>query len=115
MEAAEVTDETPELDQLNGYGDDEDDAAEADDLDEADGFDEDDEYWARLLHSWAEEQGVTALPESRDLANGLLKEVAGGTGGDQRIDGPAGQHAGDAERGERVGRCLEKRGFQRPR
>ncbi len=41
-----------------------------------DGFDEDDEYWARLLHQWAEEQAITALPESRELANGLLKEVA---------------------------------------
>ena len=41
-----------------------------------DGFDEDDEYWARLLHQWAEEQAIAALPESRDLANGLLKEVA---------------------------------------
>ena len=38
-----MTDETPELDQLNGYGDDEDDAAEADDLDEAGGFDEDED------------------------------------------------------------------------
>src|SRR5882724_7377478 len=27
-----------------------------------DGFDEDDEYWARLLHQWAEEQAIAALP-----------------------------------------------------
>ena len=27
-----------------------------------DGFDEDDEYWARLLHQWAEEQAIAAAP-----------------------------------------------------
>ena len=40
------------------------------------GFDEDDEYWARTLNSWAEEQGVEPLDVARDLANGLLKDVA---------------------------------------
>ncbi len=41
-----------------------------------DGFDEDDEYWARTLDSWAEEQGFPPLDEARELANGVLKDVA---------------------------------------
>src|SRR4051812_35322741 len=40
------------------------------------GFDEDDDYWARTLANWAEEQGFPPLDEARDLANGLLTEVA---------------------------------------
>jgi DNA-directed RNA polymerase subunit beta' len=39
-------------------------------------FDEDDEYWARTLGSWAEEQGIPALDEARVLAGGLLADVA---------------------------------------
>jgi DNA-directed RNA polymerase subunit beta' len=40
------------------------------------GFDEDDEYWARTLNNWAEEQGQPVLDEARGLAGGLLGEVA---------------------------------------
>ncbi len=39
-------------------------------------FDEDDEYWARTLNNWAEEQGLPPLDESRTLAGGLLAEVS---------------------------------------
>jgi DNA-directed RNA polymerase subunit beta' len=39
-------------------------------------FDEDDEYWARTLNNWAEEAGLAVLEEARELASGLLKDVA---------------------------------------
>ena len=39
-------------------------------------FDEDDEYWARTLSTWAEEQGIPTLEEARVLAGGLLTDVA---------------------------------------
>ena len=35
-------------------------------------FDEDDEYWARTLSTWAEEQGIPTLEDARVLAGGLL-------------------------------------------
>ena len=40
-----------------------------------DGFDDDDEYWARMLNAWAEEQGFS-LAEDRLAAGGLLAEIA---------------------------------------
>ena len=40
-----------------------------------DGFDDDDEYWARMLNAWAEEQGFS-LAEDRLVAGGLLAEIA---------------------------------------
>jgi len=40
-----------------------------------DGFDDDDEYWARMLNVWAEEQGFE-LATDRQLAGGLLGEIA---------------------------------------
>ncbi|HEY7196166.1 MAG TPA: DNA-directed RNA polymerase subunit beta' [Gaiellaceae bacterium] len=40
-------------------------------------FDEDDEFWARGLVSWAEEQGLPTLEEARPLVGGLFVEVAG--------------------------------------
>src|SRR6476619_1132488 len=39
-------------------------------------FDEDDEYWARTLTAWAEEQGIPTLEEARVLAGGLLTDAA---------------------------------------
>jgi DNA-directed RNA polymerase subunit beta' len=39
-------------------------------------FDEDDEFWARGLSSWAEEQGLPTLEEARKLVGGMLAEVA---------------------------------------
>jgi DNA-directed RNA polymerase subunit beta' len=39
-------------------------------------FDEDDEYWVRTLNNWAEENGFPVLEEARELAGGLLREVA---------------------------------------
>jgi DNA-directed RNA polymerase subunit beta' len=39
------------------------------------GFDDDDEYWARMLLVWAEEQEYV-LDTARDLASGLLRDVA---------------------------------------
>ncbi len=39
-------------------------------------FDEDDEFWARGLAAWAEEQGLPTLEESRSLASGIFTEVA---------------------------------------
>ncbi|HMG98480.1 MAG TPA: hypothetical protein VK546_06130, partial [Gaiellales bacterium] len=41
-----------------------------------DGFDEDDEYWARTLAAWADDQGFPQLDEARELASGVLKDVA---------------------------------------
>ena len=40
-----------------------------------DGFDDDDEYWARMLNAWAEEQGFS-LAEDRLAGGGLLAEVS---------------------------------------
>jgi DNA-directed RNA polymerase subunit beta' len=40
-------------------------------------FDEDDEFWARGLLSWAEEQGLPPLEEARKLVGGLFVDVAG--------------------------------------
>ncbi len=40
------------------------------------GFDEDDDFWARGLGNWAEEQGVPPLEEARELVGGLFVEVA---------------------------------------
>ena len=39
-------------------------------------FDEDDEFWARGLLAWAEEQGLPALEDARKLVAGLFVEVA---------------------------------------
>jgi DNA-directed RNA polymerase subunit beta' len=39
-------------------------------------FDEDDEFWARGLAAWAEEQGLPTLDEARSLASGIFTEVA---------------------------------------
>jgi DNA-directed RNA polymerase subunit beta' len=39
-------------------------------------FDEDDEFWARGLAAWAEEQGLPTLEETRTLAGGIFTEVA---------------------------------------
>jgi DNA-directed RNA polymerase subunit beta' len=39
-------------------------------------FDEDDEFWARGLAAWAEEQGLPTLEEARSLASGIFVEVA---------------------------------------
>ncbi len=39
-------------------------------------FDEDDDFWARGLSNWAEEQAVPPLEEARELVGGLFKEVA---------------------------------------
>jgi DNA-directed RNA polymerase subunit beta' len=40
-------------------------------------FDEDDEFWARGLLAWAEEQGLPPLEEARTLVSGLFVDVAG--------------------------------------
>ena len=39
-------------------------------------FDEDDEFWARGLVSWAEEQGLPPLEDARKLVGGLFVDVA---------------------------------------
>jgi len=39
-------------------------------------FDEDDDFWARGLSLWAEEQGLPSLAEVRELASGLFCELA---------------------------------------
>jgi DNA-directed RNA polymerase subunit beta' len=39
-------------------------------------FDEDDDFWARGLSNWAEEQGLPPLEEARELVGGLFVEVA---------------------------------------
>jgi DNA-directed RNA polymerase beta' subunit len=39
-------------------------------------FDEDDEFWARGLSAWAEEQGLPPLDEARGLVGGMLAQVA---------------------------------------
>jgi DNA-directed RNA polymerase subunit beta' len=40
------------------------------------GFDEDDDFWARGLANWAEEQAVPTLEEVRALVGGLFVEIA---------------------------------------
>ncbi len=40
------------------------------------GFDEDDEFWARGLSNWAEDQVVPTLDEARSLAGGILPGLA---------------------------------------
>jgi DNA-directed RNA polymerase subunit beta' len=39
-------------------------------------FDEDDEFWARGLSAWAEEQGLPTLEEARGLVGGIFADVA---------------------------------------
>ncbi len=39
-------------------------------------FDEDDDFWARGLANWAEEQGQPPLEQARELVGGLFVEVA---------------------------------------
>jgi DNA-directed RNA polymerase beta' subunit len=39
-------------------------------------FDEDDEFWARGLVAWAEEQGLPTLDEARTLVGGLFVDVS---------------------------------------
>jgi DNA-directed RNA polymerase subunit beta' len=40
------------------------------------GFDEDDEFWARGLSNWAEDQVLPGLEDARTLAGGILPELA---------------------------------------
>src|ERR671936_82017 len=40
------------------------------------GFDEDDDFWARGLSNWAEEQGLPTLEEARELAGGMFPDLA---------------------------------------
>src|SRR2546426_453111 len=39
------------------------------------GFDEDDDFWARGLSNWAEEQGLPTLEEARGLAGGMFVDL----------------------------------------
>src|SRR5207237_7703128 len=39
-------------------------------------FDEDDDFWARGLANWAEEQGLTTLEEARALVGGMFADIA---------------------------------------
>src|SRR5439155_2051520 len=39
-------------------------------------FDEDDDFWARGLNNWAEEQALPTLDEARSLVGGLFVEIA---------------------------------------
>ena len=41
------------------------------------GFDEDDDFWARGLSAWAEEQMLPTLEDARKLVNGLFVELVG--------------------------------------
>src|SRR5205823_13332248 len=41
------------------------------------GFDEDDDFWARGLSNWAEEQAVPTLEDARELAGGMFVELVG--------------------------------------
>jgi DNA-directed RNA polymerase subunit beta' len=41
------------------------------------GFDEDDEFWARGLSTWAEEQVLPTLEDARQLASGMFVELSG--------------------------------------
>ncbi len=40
-------------------------------------FDEDDDFWARGLANWAEEQGLPPLEEARTLVGGMFVELSG--------------------------------------
>jgi DNA-directed RNA polymerase beta' subunit len=40
-------------------------------------FDEDDDFWARGLSNWAEEQGLPTLEEARGLVSGMFKGLVG--------------------------------------
>src|SRR5262249_205957 len=42
-------------------------------------FDEDDEFWARGLANWAEEQVMPTLEQARELVGGLFAEIASTT------------------------------------
>jgi DNA-directed RNA polymerase subunit beta' len=39
-------------------------------------FDEDDEFWARGLNNWAEEQVLPAIPDVRELVGGMFADLA---------------------------------------
>src|ERR671927_276927 len=39
-------------------------------------FDEDDDFWARGLNNWAEEQGLPTLDEARSLVGGMFGQLA---------------------------------------
>src|SRR5947207_4515364 len=39
------------------------------------GFDEDDDFWARGLSNWAEEQALPSLEEARELAGGMFVDL----------------------------------------
>ena len=41
------------------------------------GFDEDDDFWARGLSSWAEEQALPPLEDARKLVSGMFVELVG--------------------------------------
>jgi DNA-directed RNA polymerase subunit beta' len=41
------------------------------------GFDEDDDFWARGLSNWAEEQAIPPLEEARDLAGKMFPDLVG--------------------------------------
>jgi len=41
------------------------------------GFDEDDDFWARGLSNWAEEQAMPPLEEARDLAGKMFPDLVG--------------------------------------
>jgi DNA-directed RNA polymerase subunit beta' len=41
------------------------------------GFDEDDDFWARGLSNWAEEQAMPTLEEARDLAGKMFPDLVG--------------------------------------
>src|SRR5947209_3864441 len=41
------------------------------------GFDEDDDFWARGLSNWAEEQGMPTLEDARSLAGGMFPDLVG--------------------------------------
>ena len=40
------------------------------------GFDEDDEFWARGLSNWAEDQALPSLEDARSTAGGILPDLA---------------------------------------
>src|SRR5439155_26390303 len=41
------------------------------------GFDEDDDFWARGLSNWAEEQGMPTLEDARTIAGGMFPDLVG--------------------------------------
>ena len=46
------------------------------------GFDEDDEFWARGLSNWAEDQVLPGLEDARTLAGGIFPALAGSIAGE---------------------------------